>query len=315
VNCPLNKPKINCSTTCTTGYRFSFNGQEKTDEISGEGNHNTAMFWEYDTRLGRRWNLDPKPQVNISDYAAFANNPIRFIDPLGDVVKVRYKGTDLTYNSGKYYNADGSSYSGKGVRKDGTYKRFLGQTASALGNISNGSEGKAAVDELVASTSVFTIKHGSENSFTPTSSTKAGANIPEVQAVTGNTQGSSGVGGVIVWNPNSTESGFNTAGTRDRPSYIGLAHEMFHGRDANQGVLHFDNDYTNPLTRATYYANDAALKKSEWRAVYFENVLRGQLGLHLRTHYGVKETSPGSFAPDGPKLIDNSGNPVNYLIK
>jgi len=39
------------------------------------------------------------------------------------------------------------------------------------------------------------------------------------------------------------------------------------------------------------------------------------LGLHLRTHYGVKETSPGIFAPDGPKLIDNSGNPVNYLIK
>jgi hypothetical protein len=37
-------------------YRYGFNGQEKSDEIAGEGNHNTAEFWEYDTRTGRRWN-------------------------------------------------------------------------------------------------------------------------------------------------------------------------------------------------------------------------------------------------------------------
>lgn len=69
-------------------YLYGFNGQEKTDEISGEGNHNTAMFWEYDTRLGRRWNQDPKPNPSISNYAAFANNPIWFSDPLGDTITV-----------------------------------------------------------------------------------------------------------------------------------------------------------------------------------------------------------------------------------
>lgn len=65
-------------------YRFGFNGQEKVNEIAGIGNHNTAMFWEYDTRLGRRWNLDPKPNVGLSQYSAFANNPILFSDVLGD---------------------------------------------------------------------------------------------------------------------------------------------------------------------------------------------------------------------------------------
>ena len=64
--------------------RFGFNGQEKVDEISGSGNHNTALFWEYDTRLGRRWNLDPKPNPSISNYACFGNNPIINIDILGD---------------------------------------------------------------------------------------------------------------------------------------------------------------------------------------------------------------------------------------
>ncbi len=71
-------------------YRFGFNGQEMDNEISGQtGTHTTAMFWEYDSRLGRRWNLDPKPQIGISDYACFGNNPIWFSDPLGDKFKTK----------------------------------------------------------------------------------------------------------------------------------------------------------------------------------------------------------------------------------
>ncbi len=65
-------------------YRFGFNGQEKVNEISGMGNHNTAEFWEYDTRLGRRWNLDPVDQISVSNYAVFANNPIVLTDVDGD---------------------------------------------------------------------------------------------------------------------------------------------------------------------------------------------------------------------------------------
>lgn len=71
-------------TTQTGSYRYGFNTQEKVDEVSGDGNHNTAEFWEYDTRLGRRWNLDPKSQVNISDYAVMGCNPVINMDWLGD---------------------------------------------------------------------------------------------------------------------------------------------------------------------------------------------------------------------------------------
>jgi hypothetical protein len=80
--------------TSSNNYRYGFNGQEKVDEISGSGNHNTAEYWEYDTRLGRRWNLDPKPTVGLSDYACFANNPIWFNDVLGDTVIVNLFGKD-----------------------------------------------------------------------------------------------------------------------------------------------------------------------------------------------------------------------------
>ena len=65
-----------------SGYRYGFNGQEKSDEI-GEG-FTTAEFWEYDSRIGRRWNLDPKPTIGRSEYETFFNNPIFFIDINGD---------------------------------------------------------------------------------------------------------------------------------------------------------------------------------------------------------------------------------------
>jgi RHS repeat-associated protein len=69
------------------GYRFGFNGQEKTDEVYGKGNLNTALFWEYDTRIARRWNVDPVDQVNVSNYAIMRNNPIYNIDPMGNESK------------------------------------------------------------------------------------------------------------------------------------------------------------------------------------------------------------------------------------
>ncbi len=68
----------------TDEYRYGFNGQEKDDEVSGSGNTMTAEFWEYDSRLGRRWNTDPVTKVWESPYACFDNNPILFSDVLGN---------------------------------------------------------------------------------------------------------------------------------------------------------------------------------------------------------------------------------------
>jgi len=66
------------------GYRYGFNGQEQDNEITGSGNHNTAEFWEYDTRVGRRWNVDPVTKPGESSYMVLSNSPIWKIDPSGD---------------------------------------------------------------------------------------------------------------------------------------------------------------------------------------------------------------------------------------
>jgi len=70
--------------SATRLYMFGFSGKEKDDEVyNSTGTSYTAMFWQYDSRTGRRWNLDPKPNPSISSYATFANNPIWFADNVG----------------------------------------------------------------------------------------------------------------------------------------------------------------------------------------------------------------------------------------
>ena len=65
------------------GYRYFFNGQEADNEVLGEGVSLSAEFWQYDTRLGRRWNVDPVFKEYESPYACFAGNPVWLKDPLG----------------------------------------------------------------------------------------------------------------------------------------------------------------------------------------------------------------------------------------
>jgi hypothetical protein len=62
------------------GYRYGFNGQERSTEINREGNSYTAEFWEYDSRIGQRWNVDPVTKPFESSYSVFGGNPISNID-------------------------------------------------------------------------------------------------------------------------------------------------------------------------------------------------------------------------------------------
>ena len=82
-------------------YRFGFNGQEMDNEISGQtGTHTTAMFWEYDSRLGRRWNLDPVVKPFERLYSCFCGNPKYLADPTGLDGEIPSKGKTIGASSG-----------------------------------------------------------------------------------------------------------------------------------------------------------------------------------------------------------------------
>ncbi|MGE0567639.1 MAG: ParB N-terminal domain-containing protein [Bacteroidia bacterium] len=66
-------------------YDYGFNGMLKDDEITGNvGTHYSAEYWEYDSRIGKRWNTDPIVKPWESPYACFSGNPIFYSDPTGE---------------------------------------------------------------------------------------------------------------------------------------------------------------------------------------------------------------------------------------
>jgi hypothetical protein len=98
----INYQQYNSQSYYNGGYRYFFNGQEADNEVLGEGASLTAEFWQYDTRLGRRWNVDPVFKEYESPYACFAGNPVWFADPNGDTVMI-YNNDKVTKKILKQY--------------------------------------------------------------------------------------------------------------------------------------------------------------------------------------------------------------------
>lgn len=219
-----------------------------------------------------------------------------------DVIIIKSQSQTLKYTNGLLLNLDDSMYNGK-------IDKFAQKIIDALNNIAKSKEGAAMINELQYSENEFIIEKGHTNYFTAENSIKSFSNIPEIQAVIPSLKNSTGSGGTIVFNPHSTSSALNTAGNTNRPAYIGLAHELFHGRDANNGTLY---PYTN---YDTFKAEYNGLYKSEWRAVFYENIVRDALGIPLRTCYGITKDNEGNITPNDPYLLDNFGKPVNYTVK
>ena len=140
-------------------YRFAFNGQEKVDEIAGAGNHNTAEFWEYDTRLGRRWNLDPKLTIGISGYACFGNNPVFFSDLKGD----EWDTPASNIPSGSNIPLDMPKYRTGDVGFANTIENYFNKMENNI-NKNNSITGEPKVN---FNKPVFRIYTASDNAFTP----------------------------------------------------------------------------------------------------------------------------------------------------
>lgn len=196
----------------------------------------------------------------------------------------------LTYKEGKYFDASGDLTSDLG-------DVFVAYVVEAMKKIEATPEGQKMLRELERGYYPVTIKFGG-NAFNPRNAKGEGyRGLFEANAMSILNHGRMsdeptlefskiGAGGSIGWNPN----------TKDIPPHIALAHEMFHALDSVRGIL--DMRFVD----AEGYENSFV---SEFRAVYFENIMRKAAGVEYRTHYSGDE-GPGVLDPNGePRYISS----------
>jgi len=227
----------------------------------------------YDAALGRFHTQDRQAEkyYPMSPYQYAANNPTNFIDVNGDSIWVSYgtgflglKRARVLYENGNFYNEDGSKYKGG--------DNFVEKAKKSLDKIREGGEsGEELVSTLQASKSDVTIRWGGSNKFIESTD-------PTIRF---SPSGSS--------YPIPTTSGFK----KSKP-FVGLAHELGHAHDAVADYNMYEGG------REWFKVGNRSVSKSEKYSMHWENKIRAENGLPLRTSYTY---TPDRSALKGRALI------------
>lgn len=112
-----------------------------------------------------------------------------------------------------------------------------------------------------------------------------------------------GAGGFVRFDPNIQNLANIESDNKKRASPIlaAFAHEMFHGFDSVRGLM----DRRGVVGKGMEF-----MEVTEWRAVYFENVVRKNIGRKYRKYYGDIDVNNPAEAKDS--MLDKNGQP--YLF-
>ena len=194
----------------SNSYKYGFNGKEKDDEVKGNGNSYDFGARIYDPRIGRWLSVDPqfKQYPHFSPYTAFGDNPIYYIDPEGETLRIA---GDETARMKAQVALQKLTNDKVEVMADGLVKITAG----------NENPGK----KLVFGTQL--LKGMSASDKTAIISLTTGQNV--TRANQENVDSGVPTDSEIAWNPDNTEGGLDVNGSKTRPTEIGLAHEVVHG--------------------------------------------------------------------------------------
>ncbi len=312
-----------------TKYRYGFNGQMKDNDISSGGDHYTAEFWEYDSRTGRRWNIEPltKKFPWLSPYSTFENNPISKNDPTGakpdDIIIKGSNNSSLTIKT-KLVNGT-LNLNNYGIRKD-----FGGQKSISLGDLKPDAIG---IDIGAGFSTPLGGKQGGVNFIWHTRGEKNGDyKYPEIHTYAGNQITATGdvsangnVGLLFAWatkadgthaSDNFVGNGYNYTG-----NFWSGSVSLGEGATAGGGSYFTSRDLSKPITGEAWSgisvgwtpgaSTTAGIGKL---GTVLNKINSGTLGLSLaKTYYWMMYGNGSDFLPKSGK--DVSGwhllNPVD----
>jgi hypothetical protein len=285
------------------GYRYGFGGQEMDNEIYDNGNAYTAEFWEYDTRIGRRWNRDIMDKPWISDYAVLGNNPIYFIDPNGADWYKNEKTGDATWFKGHGKHA-GFSYLGD--------KNYVFQ-GSSLPEVTVKAKAKQKTYEQLV------------NSKPQVALAVSGAYSTALSLYTGKYNTYRSVSSDVMKNLTEGQKQYDFKTNSPKTTGI-LIYEYLTGT----GPEHRSFDESNPITQEIMYSESSRLaiwgmvndfqngkyKDGDVRSYYAAMAPDGGIGKaeSVRRHLNAMMTTPASFYRGGMTYtMSKSGN--NIVVK
>jgi hypothetical protein len=255
-------------------FSYGLNGQEKEDDIF-EGAY-SAEYWMYDSRLGRRWNLDPRPNPSVSVYACFGNNPILFTDLYGDTIKV--EGADkFKQETFKYLQT---------LTND-----LLNMDKNGIIYIVEGKQGSQNTDKsLVNGTALIQKlnKKGGKDDKMVLIKEGDGAGSRTQPRVLENKTNGIGTSSVILFDLNQNPVLMSDGTYRNDPNIV-LGHELFHASHnwdgTNKGdvlstTIHLPNKLVHANIAGKYYKIKVHwMKEEEIFTRHQENELRAEQGM------------------------------------
>jgi RHS repeat-associated protein len=255
-------------------YRYGYQGSEMDNEVKGDGNSYTTEFRQLDPRLGRWLSIDPKATAWESPYASMGNNPIKYNDPKGDTIKVKFGGFLGIGRKTATYEQSTGKWLDKNNKEMKSSNKFFLVVKKGVDDLNSEDNGKQLVQELSNSEHIFTIRPypGELDQGEFTAYDKEGSKTP-----------GKGSGGDI-WVAKRSE---------EAPFYTTLGHEMGHALSSKFGTVD-DAAWYN-------YKNVRNMTKDEQVGLYYENLIRQEHGLRLRQYYH-QDTQQGSATESHPAV-------------
>ncbi len=234
---------------------------------------------QYDPVYGRFAGIDPlcEKYPHLSPYAYCGNDPVNAIDVDGDSIIYRIPNWQSRTFDNYYWDVSSSCFLDSNGNPFSGSDDMLSSIQDALIKLQKEEHGMKLVKSLSLSNEKVLIEKSARDNH-------------EVE-------GDEIYASVVRWNPYK-DSAFGGG------SFISLAHELAHSLDRILGTINLKRWYS--------VYNDEGIKtnilKAEIYVTHYENLIRAEQGLSLRTHYSQDENG----TPAGGAIFKNGNQSIYF---